>query len=254
VKLRQAFDPLYRRWQEVRRPRANEYHGVDSDGFYFVIDEENQQPLFVSHPRRLPYYRNGVQARISNLAREYCVSDLPLSPGDQIVDVGAHSGEFGMWARRFGVRYLAIEPDPIAFEALRRNMPECTLENLAVGAGPGVARFSLATSTGDSSFGSSGNSVVDVTVEKLDTVVERVFPSGRIAVLKIEAEGFEPEVLQGAGETLGRTDIVTVDAGEEREGSSTAPQCVNLLLHSGFRLRDVYLRRGVFLFESVKTS
>ena len=254
MKLWQAFDPLYRRWQEVRRPRANEYHGVDADGFYFVIDEENQKPVFVSHPRRLPYYKNGVQARISNLAREYCVSELELVPGDQIVDVGAHSGEFGMWAGRFGVRYLAIEPDPMAFEALRRNLPGANLENLAVGAEQGVSRFSLATSTGDSSLGSAGNSVIDVAVERLDTVVQRVFPLGRIAVLKIEAEGFEPEVLQGAGETLGRTDIVTVDAGEEREGRSTAPECVNLLLHSGFQLRDVYLRRGIFLFEPAKSS
>lgn len=252
MKATRFRDSAYRKWLEIRRPDTSEYSGVDDAGYYFVHDEHTGSPVFVSHQRRLAYYRNGVEARVSNLAREYCVDNLSLTSSDQVVDVGAHSGEFGLWAGRFSAHYVGIEPDPIAFGALERNFPTGALEKLACGAERGVAEFSLATSTGDSSFGSSGGRVIQVVVERLDDVVNRNFPSGRIAVLKVEAEGFEPEVLRGADQTLQRTDVVTVDAGEEREGKSTAPECVNILLKAGFELRQVFLRRGVFLFESVK--
>lgn len=254
MKITRALDSVYRKWLEIRRPSKGEYSGVDTDGYYFVRDLQTGSRIFVSHQRRLAYYRDGVEARVSNLAREYCVDTLTLSSNDQVVDVGAHSGEFGLWVRRFGGRYLGIEPDPTAFGALERNFPTAALEQVAVGAERGVAEFSLATSTGDSSFGSSGGTVIQVAVERLDDVVNRNFPSRRIAVLKVEAEGFEPEVLRGASQTLQRTDVVTVDAGEEREGKSTAPECVNILLNAGFELRQVFLRRGVFRFESVEKA
>ncbi len=243
-------DALYRRWREVRRPSANEHDGVDEDGYYFVLDYTTGRKVFVSHQRRLGYYTHGVTNRVSNLAREYCVDDVQLGRTDCVVDVGAHSGEFGLWVERFGSDYLGIEPDPIAFGALQRNLPNQSLEQVAAGAQVGEADFYLATSTGDSSLGATSTNVMRVKVETLDEIVGRVFPGRKIAVLKIEAEGFEPEVLAGAEETLKRTERVTVDAGEERQGNSTAPECINLLLASGFTVSRVFLRRGIFLFES----
>ena len=254
VKPRHLVDSLYRRWQEIRKPQDSEYSGIDEGGYYFVIDDRTGRQVFVSHPRRLAYYREGVAHRVSNLAREYCLEGMSLGSSDQVIDVGAHSGEFGLWAQQFGSAYLGIEPDPTAFGALQRNLPDAELEQVAVGAEQGTAEFSLATSTGDSSFGKSGGQTIEVRVETLDDVAQRVFPKGYIAILKIEAEGFEPEVLQGARQTLSRTKIVTVDAGEERGGLSTAPECVNLLISSGFQLSQVYLRRGTFLFQSTSVA
>ncbi|MFM1953459.1 MAG: hypothetical protein RL187_668, partial [Actinomycetota bacterium] len=89
-----------------------------------------------------------------------------------------------------------------------------------------------------------------VKVSTLSDVANRLFPTGPIDLLKIEAEGYEPEVLAGARSILPRVERITVDAGEEREGKSTAPECVTLLTDQGFRLKKVYLKRGVFYFEN----
>ena len=250
MKPKLIVDSLYRRWAEVRKPSKSDHSGVDSDGYYFVDDEASGQRVFVSHPRRLAYYKKGIPARLTTLAREYCVDDLLFEASDQVVDVGAHSGEFGLWVQQFGVSYLGIEPDPVAYGALARNLPHSSLEPVALGAKAGQASFALATSTGDSSFEVGSGKSMTVQVKTLDEVVGQVFSRGSIALLKIEAEGFEPEVLQGGAETLARTKLVTVDAGEERSGQSTAPACVNILLSSGFQLRRVFLRRGIFLFSS----
>ena len=244
------MDSLYRRWAEIRKPSKSDYSGVDSDGYYFVDDQEFARPVFVSHPRRLGYYKEGIPTRLANLAREYCIEDLVFEPSAQVVDVGAHSGEFGLWLEQFEVSYLGIEPDPVAHGALARNLPNSPLEPVALGAKAGQARFSLATSTGDSSLEVGAGKSITVQVKTLDEVAALAFPEGTIAVLKIEAEGFEPEVLQGGAKTLARTELVTVDAGEERSGQSTAPACINYLLGSGFKLRRVFLRRGIFLFSS----
>lgn len=248
--LRSILRSLFNWWLDHRKPAKTEYSGVDSDGYYFVESDLGPQRVYVAHPRRLEYYKHGVEARLSGLSRQYCVDDLVLQKSDQVVDVGAHSGELGLWVQRFGSQYLAIEPDPVAFKALSKNLPAANLEPLAIGARAGQARFSIATSTGDSSFEEASGSLMMVEVESLDEVVGRVFPAGDIALLKIEAEGFEPEVLKGASETLRRTQLVTVDAGEERSGESTAPDCVNILLGAGFLLRRVFLGRGTFLFSS----
>ena len=178
------------------------------------------------------------------------MSNMVLTPDDQVIDVGAHSGEFGLWVERFGSRYLAIEPDPVAFGALQRNFPDARLLKIALGAEKGEKEFYLATSTGDSSFsGGKEQKKVHVAVETLDSVALREFPTGRIALIKVEAEGFEPEVFSGGMETLKRTNFVTVDAGEERNGMSTAPECLNFLLGIGFQVRSVFLKRGIFLLE-----
>ena len=90
---------------------------------------------------------------------------------------------------------------------------------------------------------------ITVQVKTLDEVAASVFPEGTIAVLKIEAEGFEPEVLLGGAKTLARTELVTVDAGEERSGHSTAPACVNLLLVPDFSFAWFFCG-GEFFFSA----
>jgi FkbM family methyltransferase len=91
--------------------------------------------------------------------------------------------------------------------------------NSAVGKKPVTPLSFLSTSTGNSSF-QEGCSVKEINVkaEALDQIVNTAFPDRKIAVLKIEAEGSEPEVLRGASQTLARTKIVAVDAREERKG------------------------------------
>jgi FkbM family methyltransferase len=239
-------DALYRRWLEVKKPATGTFSGVDSEGYYYVAEPDFSRRVFVSHQRRLGYYSNGVLARVNNLASEYGVLELELLPDDQVVDVGAHSGEFGLWVERFGAHYLAMEPDPVAYGALQRNFPNGHNLNVAAGSEEGSLEFFLNTSTGDSSLVNKAARSIRTAVRPLDSVVAEIFPRGIIAVLKVEAEGYEPEVLLGAEKTLARTRIVTVDAGEERQGKSTAPECLNFLYQRGFELDFVYLKRGIF--------
>lgn len=57
---------------------------------------------------------------------EYGQDDLHLSPGDVVVDIGAHVGAFSITiARRWpDVRVIAYEPNPRNFEFLQQNIAE----------------------------------------------------------------------------------------------------------------------------------
>ena len=72
-----------------------------------------------------------------------------------------------------------------------------------------------------------------------------------VKLLKIEAEGAELEVLEGAKETLKYTEYVTVDYGPERGISklSTSAEIVNFLYENNFKLIKVSKFRQVGLFK-----
>jgi FkbM family methyltransferase len=77
---------------------------------------------------------------------------------------------------------------------------------------------------------------------KLDTVLAEV--PGRIRLIVGDAEGAEPEVLAGATETLKRTDFVSIEFGQERNGQATIAECTALLREAGFTflpLKDFYI-------------
>jgi len=155
-----------------------------------------------------------------------------------IVGVGARPGEIGLWAEKPTGNYLAI--DPIGFGALARNFPDGQLLTSVVGEKPGRLPFFLNTSSGGNAFQEgSPRTEINIRVQVLDEIVNTPFPDWEIAVLNIEAEALQPEVLRGASQTLARPKIVTVDAGEERYGQSTALQRLGRLFSLGFQLQFV---------------
>jgi hypothetical protein len=73
----------------------------------------------------------------------------------------------------------------------------------------------------------------------------------KIKLLKIEVEGSEPEVLQGAKSVLKIVDFVAVDTGPERGIKNTFDEVNSYLVNHGFKLiRKNYPYSA--LFQSVK--
>jgi FkbM family methyltransferase len=133
-----------------------------------------------------------------------------IGPGDTVVDVGAFIGDHTIaYARAVhGVdsgRVLAFEPNPAAFECLRRNMEKLghvQCFNVGLGDAPREMRLLVDPNAGGShlSDGCGG-----VAVRTLDS-----FEIDRLHLMKIDAEGMELLILQGAERTINRCKPVIV--------------------------------------------
>jgi len=96
--------------------------------------------------------------------------------------------------------------------------------------------------------GPMGRNIVDyetrsVPVVPLDQIMVN-YP-GRVG-LKVDTEGFELEVLQGAAETLRRTDFVIVELSVTKRFDGVAPpsQTMAELAKAGLELRDILRSTG----------
>ena len=186
---------------------------------------------------RFLYPGEAFGARI--LAR-YASGAVAVAPGDVVVDIGANIGEFSVAAGRTAARVLALEPDPSAFDCLARNtaaQDHVTPRAVAVTEADGPVTFYLAPGTSDSSL-LRPEIVADareVEGRRLATLMAEEGLS-RIDFLKLEAEGFEPEILRASVEVLPCVRKVAVDASPERHGAPTGAACVEILRAQGFEV------------------
>lgn len=206
-------------------------------------------------------FRNGFQEAGYSIAKTYAIPTIVFEENDVVIDVGANLGNLKFYfdySLRMKIRYFAIEPGKFENFCLNENLgsdPLTTVCNSAVGKVSGVQKFSYAPKSGDSSLGEIGNEIYsyDVKVDTLESLINKwnLNESG-IKLLKMDAEGYELEALEGAREKLKLIDFIAVDLGFERglEQRSTAPEVIHFLLTNGFVIENVGLPDSLrFLFR-----
>lgn len=186
----------------------------------------------------------------------------PLS----IVDVGANVGDWSFACVKVFPRaeVLSIEPVPEFFRAVARRAadhPRWRTVQVAVGANSGALpiavqgpRSSLKRLAGDEfPDWAVGSPVLErtelVTVEPLDAVLAK-HKVVHVDVLKIDAEGFENEILEGAHRSLAMTDQVLIEVRfhELFSGGALFPEVHKKLVESGFALMHLKPCRGQCLW------
>jgi FkbM family methyltransferase len=138
-----------------------------------------------------------------------------IQPDWVVIDVGAHIGYYTLLVARFIDRKLghvyAFEPNPATFEVLRHhikinNLAHVTVLNVALGASTGQIELFLGPSrnTGMASMFSreSGQEKVCTPITTLDRFVNTNNLKS-IDLIKMDVEGAEVEVLEGARNVLG---------------------------------------------------
>lgn len=127
------------------------------------------------------------------------------------IDVGAN---IGVYTTRYASAFtntLAIEPNPATFHILQANIALGRTSNvipLLMGCtdqvGTGQLNVPVGGMLGWSRFGSDASwekYPIEVPIDTLDNLVAKA-ALDRIALLKIDVEGYEPQVLRGASNTL----------------------------------------------------
>jgi FkbM family methyltransferase len=182
---------------------------------------------------------------------------LEISEVRTLVDVGANEGQFLLPAVKYLApeRAIAIEMQPSAADQLRRLAPaNVSIYQCAVGAAPGQATclpsvFSQASSLLPLRPEASDLYAIDlhqtapyaVPMRTLDEICEEAGIDA-VDLLKLDVQGYELEVLRGAGRVLQRTRdlIVEVEFVPIYEGGPLFPVILQELSDRGFRLSQIY--------------
>ena len=182
-----------------------------------------------------------------------------LAPGAVAVDIGASLGEWAMpLARAVGPagRLVAFEPQPLAARSLAasfriNNLTQASVVEAAVSDAAGRRELAVRTvtssavDTGRARIGAAGagETVSAVRSVTLDGFA-REAGLGRLDLVKIDVEGHERAVLDGARETIARFHpAIVMETGHEGAGDRAA--IAALLRGGGYDLVGVLLDHGV---------
>ena len=136
---------------------------------------------------------------------------------NKIVDVGAWCGTFALKMQQFAKQINCYEPSKLHFECLSRNVAphsHIKLYNQAIGNMDGFIKLTQESSTQNTR----------VLLEKGDTKISKLdsLDLDGVDMLKIDVEGLEAQVLQGAENTLKDVKYIMIELNKnsERYGSS----------------------------------
>lgn len=163
-----------------------------------------------------------------------------LRPEDWFADIGANVGSYTVLAAGIcGSKTFSAEPLPGTFKILKNNIllnhleEKTILKNIGIGPETGTLRFTRSLDTMNHVATSGDTDTVEVPVQALDETLDET-PQ----LIKIDVEGFEMQVLRGAGNTLSHPSlkamIVEINKASERYGHSGA-EVHDLLAGQGFQ-------------------
>jgi FkbM family methyltransferase len=197
---------------------------------------------------------NRMEKRLSELG-EYMYTDIavciPYMCGT-VVDVGAHVGLWSIPLARFAHKVIAIEAEHETAELLRSNLIRNALTNVVVRevllGDPRklYKRGNLAAPTGENYYLEGGNKQ-SVT---LDSLINE-----KIEFIKIDVEGMEPEVLDGARRIINNSrPIIFLEVNPKalRKHGKTSSDIVGFL--KGYRLYRFNERHGLIHVPFIQNS
>lgn len=168
-------------------------------------------------------YRPHDQCVLDEVYARDVYSQSKIKAGETVVDVGAHIGIFSlMAARKVGPtgRVIAFEPSPRTLDLLRRNLafnglPWVKLHAVALADVEGTTSLFMAEGAvdnpvADTLIAASKRKSVPVRLRRLDDVLAEEDVAA-VDHLKIDVEGAELRVLDGAPKTLARTRRVVME-------------------------------------------
>lgn len=183
------------------------------------------------------YFVGDLDRKVSALCRRI------VRPGDRVMDVGANLGVVSLLLANLvgpGGEVHAFEPNPAVHALFRKSIDRNGFRQVrtyacALGSrnGESLDLTFPASNAGQGTLGQSrvgeGWKRVTVPVRSLDSLAAEV-ELDRVRLMKIDVEGFEAEVLQGARDWLTRTPPTAILFESNEAGEAGRPDVVPALL------------------------
>lgn len=178
------------------------------------------------------------------------VPNVVPEQSDTVVEAGVSSGRDTAIFAKLADQVVGFEPSPRNYTRAKANLRKfdnISLHNAGFWNTKGELEIQYGESSGDDSFltpdSDTGKTGGEVEVNTLENYVEDL-NINEINFLKIEAEGAEPEIIEGMGEL--RPEKIVVNADEERDGESPVEEIMTSLQSKGYNLVAMSLGHVLF--------
>ena len=209
------------------------YHGAH--GYYFPFIDQRMD--FMSKNGPFDAY----------LTKKYMCEEVSVKETDTVIDCGSFVGAFSIAAATAGAeRVYAIEPSSKNFRCLNKNLEHLGAEdivtpiNIGLGDKCATLRLNLSSMSCEDSFlkcdeGATGE-FEEVEVLTLEKLIEDKSLDESNLYVKVEAEGFELEIVKGLGTKRPRA--IVVDVTPERNGKSPREDIKAIVVERGYKTID----------------
>ncbi|MEQ1697034.1 MAG: FkbM family methyltransferase [Hyphomicrobiaceae bacterium] len=218
-----------------------------------AIDDSAAKPRFKTEPRA--YLRRQLRLKLNDLLgrvglrvfdRIDMTSARTATKFNHIIDVGVAFGTPDLYELGPNAQIELFEPQPQFHDLLERGIMrqrKCRLHKIAIGAANGEATFHLSGPASASLLGTLDKPgrtfpTMLVPVRRLDDVLK---PADLIrpAILKIDTEGYELAVLEGAEGLLPSIDAVILEMHLGKAYAYRPQQILDIMARHGFALIDI---------------
>lgn len=219
---------------------------------YKVSGGKDRRLLRFFHERQANMaYARGITERGDSLGKDYFLDKINFKNGDVVLDCGANVGDLLLWFQNRGleIEYVGFEPSPNEYECLKENVHPHKAHNVGLWNERKKIEFYVSSQGADSSIIEpiKFDQKISIDANLLSDYVDK-----EVKLLKLEAEGAEPEILEGLGDKIKFVEFISADLGYERgkNAESTLVPVTNFLLKRNFSLLDVSHSRICALYRN----
>jgi len=231
--------------------------GANKPKYKVISLDKSEEKFFGFRKQGLMAFSNGIKQRGNDIGKAYLLNEIKFNEGDIIFDIGANTGDLKIYFnnKKNKIKYYGFEPGKIEFESLKMNNLNDNLFNSALGKTNDVLPFYYYPEYGDSSLVEmiGYSEKYNVSVQTLsDFIKKNKLTETKIKLIKLEAEGYEPEILEGLDVFSKNVEYISADLGFERgiKQESTYPESKDFLIKRNFKIISINDRRRVVLFKN----
>lgn len=211
-----------------------------AEGCWVRLDLRTRERRYVPdlkhHERFRGYYSDHLEETYTK------PPDVVVEAGDVVFDVGSLTGDFTRMYAPIAKTVIAVEPNPISAMCVSNNTRQfdnVIVEQRAAYKEPGTIEFQLGTDRSEDSImqpddGGTGSSL-HVQADTIENIAQR-HGIDVIDFLKLDAEGAEPEVIEGLGEIQVRKLAISTTGERPIQGEDEGEMCAALLEEKGYEI------------------
>jgi len=229
--------------------KRDHYFGYSEEKKLFFVKDNTNKHFFANKERGFCLYYQGLKSRRDQLKNSYKLDHISFKRNDIVIDCGANYGDLWLFLQHKikSKNYISFEPGINEYKSLICNAPLSQNINQGLGDSSKFLDFYINEKDADSSVIKpiSFDKIKKIKVSKLDDYIDEN-KIDKIKLLKIEAEGFEPEILAGCVKNIKKFSFIAIDGGNERGVNleETMSNQLNFLLSKGFKIKEINLNWG----------